>query len=94
MTEKEALREGYQSDIHHANLSLGSGPASREPPTPRPPPPPGGGLERVRVRAQAGCGRGDTATHGSVACREGEVGGASAQVSRLSRCRVEGSGEH
>lgn len=30
MTEKEALREGYQSDIHHTNLSLGSGPASRE----------------------------------------------------------------
>lgn len=32
MTEKEALREGYQSDIHHTNLSLGSGPASREAP--------------------------------------------------------------
>lgn len=27
VTEREALREGYQSDIHHTNLSLGTGPA-------------------------------------------------------------------
>lgn len=31
VTEKEALREGYQSDIHHTNLSLGSGPARERP---------------------------------------------------------------
>lgn len=27
VTEREALGEGYQSDIHHTNLSLGTGPA-------------------------------------------------------------------
>lgn len=31
VTEKEALREGYQSDIHHTNLSLGTGPARARP---------------------------------------------------------------
>lgn len=31
VTEKEALREGYQSDIHHTNLSLGTGPARERP---------------------------------------------------------------
>lgn len=31
VTEREALREGYQSDIHHTNLSLGTGPAKEGP---------------------------------------------------------------
>lgn len=31
VTEKEALREGYQSGIHHTNLSLGTGPARERP---------------------------------------------------------------
>lgn len=31
VTEKEALREGYQSDIHHTNLSLETGPARERP---------------------------------------------------------------
>lgn len=31
VTEREALREGYQSDIHHTNLSLGTGHAKKGP---------------------------------------------------------------
>lgn len=31
VTEREALREGYQSDIHHTNLSPGTGPAKEGP---------------------------------------------------------------
>lgn len=31
VTEREALGEGYQSDIHHTNLSLGTGPAKEGP---------------------------------------------------------------
>lgn len=86
MTEKEALREGYQSDIHHTNLSLGSGPASREAPEVV-------WSVRVCVCVREMAGAGVTPHAQNRGCRGGgrEV---SAQVSWLSWCRVEGSAEH
>lgn len=78
VTEREALREGYQSDIHHTNLSPGTGPAKEGP---------------WRWSWAYMCahlwGWGDTTCRG----REGGEGKKqSVQVSRLPRCRVEGSG--
>lgn len=90
VTEREALREGYQSDIHHTNLSLGTGPAKEGP---------------WRWSGACVCGSVCACARlwgwGDTACtewrlqggrRRGEGRHRAAQVSGLSRCRVEGSG--
>lgn len=78
MTEKEALREGYQSGIHHTNLSLGTGPARERP-----------WRWSWACMCVSSCGRGNTACMEWQLHGRGRNW--SAQVFGLSRCTVEGN---
>lgn len=77
VTEREALREGYQSDIHHTNLSPGTGPAKEGP----------WRWSWAYMCAPLGLG-----WHRMHRREVGEGRKRSAQVSGLRWCRVEGSG--